>query len=80
MKKRFYLDTYSIVIPDTGDKIPFPNKEAAMKAASAMVGNHAHAKPFPNQETFFYGPGDGTTTLFVNQDSELREVEDDNSN
>ena len=45
----------------------FPSLEAAQQAAVEFVGNSSYAKPFPRENTYFYGPGDGTTTVMVRE-------------
>lgn len=42
----------------------FDNKDDAMKAAAAYVGNTSYASIF-NGARLLYGPGDGTTSVTV---------------
>lgn len=42
--------------------------EQAMRLAAAYVGNNAYAKPFPNENTYLYGPGDGSTMVMIRKD------------
>lgn len=69
--KRIRKETYTLIHTDTNAKKQFPNKEEAMTAAENSVGNRSFAKPFPNDETYLFGPGDGTTSIMVKQDSEF---------
>lgn len=39
----------------------------AMQLASEHVGNKDYIKLFPNKHTYFYGPGDGTTTVIIEE-------------
>jgi len=49
----------------------FPSLEEAMKAAEQYCGNSSCSKPFPQENTFFYGPGDGTTSVMIREDIEF---------
>jgi len=53
------------------DEKQFPNKEAALKAAEKYVGNNRYNKMFPNENSYIFGPGDGTTSCMVRQDIEF---------
>jgi hypothetical protein len=37
----------------------------AKAIASDHVGNNNYTKPFPDEETYLYGPGDGTCYVMV---------------
>jgi hypothetical protein len=63
-----YADTYTLYNFDNGQSGQFQSLEAAMRAASDYVGNTSYAKPFPNSDTYLYGPGDGTTSIQVRRD------------
>jgi hypothetical protein len=49
----------------------FPDKASALAAAEAYCGNRSCVKPFPREETYLFGPGDGTTSVMVRQDIEF---------
>jgi hypothetical protein len=40
----------------------------AQSIAAGHVGNNRPAKPFPNEDTYLYGPGDGTTCIIVREE------------
>lgn len=42
--------------------------QQAQAIAADHVGNNSPAKPFPSENIFFYGPGDGTTTVVVRKE------------
>lgn len=65
------LNTATCYFHNSDTKKSFPSVPAARAAAEAYVGNTRFAKPFPNEETYLYGPGDGTTTVMVRQDIEI---------
>lgn len=69
MRKK--LETYTVYFLDSETEKQFPNKEAALKAASNYVGNNKYNKLFPREESYIFGPGDGTTSCMVRQDSEF---------
>ncbi len=46
----------------------FPSCEAALGAAREFVGNNRFVKPFACDDTYLFGPGDGTTSVIVRQD------------
>jgi hypothetical protein len=37
----------------------------ARAIAADHVGNHSANKPFPGEDTYLYGPGDGTVSVMV---------------
>jgi mevalonate pyrophosphate decarboxylase len=41
--------------------------EKAMEIAEEYCGNNAYFK-IPSENTYFYGPGDGTTSAMIKQD------------
>lgn len=41
--------------------------EEARKLAEKYVGNSSATKPFPQEDTYLYGPGDGTTSVMVQE-------------
>lgn len=66
MTKR--IDTFTVYFLDSETQKQFPNKQAAMSAAEKYVGNNKYNKLFPNEDSYIYGPGDGTTSCMVRQD------------
>jgi hypothetical protein len=71
-------DTFTCYFPNEDAETPvgasktqYPNKDAAMEAARTYVGNNSFVKPFPSDETYLFGPGDGTTSVIVSQDIEF---------
>jgi hypothetical protein len=63
--------TYTVHYQDTGYKRQFSKLRDALNAAENHVGNSSFAKPFPEEDTYFYGPGDGTTSVIVREDVEF---------
>jgi hypothetical protein len=59
------MTQFTIYYFDTNTEATFPDKASALKAAQDYVGNNRPTKPFPNEETYLYGPGDGTCTLMI---------------
>lgn len=49
----------------------FNSLREAMLRAEKYVGNRSYARPIPNENTFFYGPGDGTTSVLIREDIEF---------
>jgi len=45
----------------------FDSLQLALEAARKYVGNAAYTKPFPHEETYLFGPGDGTTSVTVRE-------------
>jgi hypothetical protein len=43
----------------------FDTLDGAQRAAAEHAGCPRYNKPFPNEDTYLYGPGDGTTTVMV---------------
>lgn len=68
---RTKLETYTVYFLDSETEKQFPNKDAALKAAAKYVGNNSYNKLFLNEESYIFGPGDGTTSCMVRQDSEF---------
>lgn len=53
----------------------FPDLASAQLAAEKYCGNRRYAKPFPNEDTYLYGPGDGTTSVMVRKCFELKDLD-----
>jgi hypothetical protein len=43
----------------------FDNLATAKEFVERRVGNRSFAKPFDNEDTYFYGPGNGDTTYTI---------------
>ena len=56
---------------NSGTERNFPSVEDARTFAENYVGNRSCNKPFPNEDTYMYGPGDGTTSVMVRRDIEF---------
>jgi hypothetical protein len=54
-------------------QLEFATLEAARAAAEAYVGNRSAAKPFPSEDTYLYGPGNGDTTVMVRRKWKMRD-------
>jgi hypothetical protein len=63
-----YLDTYTCYFTNSDTEKQFPNKQEAFKAAQEYCGNNLYTKPFLYEETYLFGPGDGTSSVMVRQD------------
>ena len=66
-----YLDTATVHFYLSDTKKTFPSLAAARAAAEEYVGNRACAKPFPDEDTYLYGPGNGDTTVQVSRDLDM---------
>jgi len=64
-------DTYTCYFLNSNTEKTFPSLAEARAAAEAYCGNNSYAKPLPRDNTFLYGPGDGTTSVMVRQDVEF---------
>jgi len=60
--------TFTVHFMDSNTEKQFPTLESAMAAAEAYVGNRSYAKPFRDEPTMLYGPGDGTTSVMIRED------------
>jgi hypothetical protein len=65
------LATYTCYILADDSQRQFPTRQAALDFAAATVGNRSYAKPIPAEDTYLFGPGDGTTSIMVRQDVEF---------
>ena len=63
-----HLDTFTCHFTNDGTNKTFPNKEAAMQAAADYCGNNSWRKIWKDEETYIFGPGDGSTSVMVRQD------------
>jgi hypothetical protein len=66
-----YLESATCHFEIEGTKVQYPSVRAARDAAELYVGNRSAAKPFPNEEMYLYGPGNGDTTVMVRQDIDM---------
>jgi len=65
-----YLGTFTCYFQNSDTQKQFPSLKEAMDAAANYCGNNNYNKPFPNSDTYLYGPGDGTTSVTVRADVE----------
>lgn len=63
-----HKDTFTCYFLNSETEKTFESKEAALSAAKGYCGNNRWIKPFPREETYMFGPGDGTTSVMVRQD------------
>lgn len=49
----------------------FGTEQEAVACAEKYVGNKMQVKPFKDEKTYLYGPGDGSTSVMVREDIEL---------
>ena len=69
--RRVRLKTFTCYYQDGSDqKVQHPSLAEAMAAAEKFCGNNRYNKPFPNEETYLYGPGNGVTSIMIRQDCE----------
>lgn len=57
----FFTDTAT---ESSRDQV-FDSLAEAQKAAVDYCGCSSYNKPFPHEDTYLYGPGDGTTSVIV---------------
>jgi hypothetical protein len=63
-----YENTYSCIFYDGKEKQQFSCLEHAMNFAALYVGNNSYNKPFSEEHTYLFGPGNGDTTVMVRRD------------
>ena len=63
-----FLETATCYLTADDSKQTYPTMAQARAAAEAFVGNRSAAKPFPSEETYLYGPGNGEVSVMVRQD------------
>ncbi len=61
-----HTGTFFCRFMDSDTQKDFPSLREAQDAAAAYVGNNSYSK-LPNQNTYLYGPGDGTTSVMVRE-------------
>ena len=62
---------FFVFFMDSGQTLYFDSEAEAHKVAQAYVGNSAASQPFPNENTYMYGPGDGTASVMVREELKL---------
>ncbi len=60
--------TFTVRYMDEDREEHFATEREAHIAAQDHVGNRSAARCFPNENTYLYGPGDGTTSVMVRED------------
>ena len=65
-------DTYTCYFTNSGTEKTFPSLLEAKKAAENYCGNKVYVKPFSDEETYIYGPGDGSTSVMIRQDFDFK--------
>lgn len=63
-----YLNTYTVYFMISDTEKEFPDKMSALKAAEDYAGCNRYTKPFPNEDTWIFGPGDGSVSIMVRRD------------
>lgn len=67
-----YKPTFFVVFIDEDNRtVTGLTLAEARRLAEAHVGNRSCARPIPNEETYLYGPGDGTTSVMIRREFEL---------
>jgi hypothetical protein len=66
-----HKNTFTCYFTNSNTQKTFPSLWEAQQAAEAYCGNASWRKPFPREETYLYGPGDGTTSVMIRQDFEF---------
>lgn len=69
------LETYTVQFLKSGTSKQYPSKVAAHEAAAEYCGNDRYVKPFRDEDTWLYGPGDGSTSCMVQQDFDFVDEE-----
>lgn len=73
---RFYTGCYKVIEFSTGEEQYYSSLDLALKGAGKLAGNTNYNKPFPNEHTYLFGPGDGTVSHTVKQYSIHIDVEE----
>jgi hypothetical protein len=63
---------YTVYYLNTETERNFSDLTSAKSAAENFCGNGRYNKPFPNEEVFLYGPGDGTTSVMIRRTRERK--------
>lgn len=65
------LSTFTCHFMDTGTRTTYATLDEAKDAAAEVCGNRSFARPFPKEQTYLCGAGDGTTSVIIRQDIEF---------
>jgi hypothetical protein len=66
-----YLETATVYFVGADVEKKFPSLDAALNYAAAHVGNWSYNKPWPNEDLYLFGPGNGDTSVTVRRDVEF---------
>jgi len=67
-----HLDTFTVYDWGSNKQTQFSSLREAQRYVEGIVGNRAYRKPFPHEQTYLYGPEDGTTSHMIRQDTEFK--------
>lgn len=67
-----HKDSFTCYLIASGREKHFPSLKEAQAFAKKFCGNDVSNKPFSEEETYLYGPGDGTTSIMIRQDVEFK--------
>lgn len=65
------LGTFTAFFLNSDTQKSFPSLKEAQDAAEQYCGNNVYSKPFPGEESYSYGPGDGTTSVMIRENIEF---------
>ncbi len=63
--------TFTVRFLNSDTSKTFSTAAEAHIAAQDYVGNNAGLRISPNEQTYLYGPGDGTTSVMIREDIEF---------
>lgn len=63
--------TFTVHFMNSDTRKTFQTEAEAHAAAQEYVGNRSGLRLFPGEKTTVYGPGDGTTSVMVREDTEF---------
>lgn len=66
-----YLSTYTVHNMVDDSNKTFASSGEAHSYCQRLCGNSRYVKPFPEENTYLYGPGNGDTTLMIRQDIDM---------
>lgn len=78
MSKIKWLDSYTCYFLNSDTEKVFPSKDEAMQAARNYCGNNKYTTLWANsgeEESYLFGPGDGTTSVMIRRDFEFVDSE-----